>query len=226
MIQPTWSLSLRHHAFPEAGQEHAAASASASMPSETRKDEVPATACCESFPRRTRQRQAHHHRIRGPTSNRFCEFRREDRGTCALIPGHSSCRPAKSGLERMDRVGTARPSCVRGHDFPHALGSSSWKYNGGPAPEWSLSIQGLGSDVGQKPTRITFNAILSIFSKAAALGPGGSADDAGHGEAFLPGSGSWERPIESWRIWTSSMRAAQKRSGWSAAQLLWMLRGR
>jgi hypothetical protein len=96
-----------------------------------------------------------------------------------------------------------------------------WKYNGGPAPEWAYKFKD-SDPMWVKANRITFNAILSIFSKAAALGLGFAMTRAMAKLTWIWFMGESDRKLTDLGVFN---KAAQKDPA-GAAQLLWMLRGR
>jgi Protein of unknown function (DUF3176) len=96
-----------------------------------------------------------------------------------------------------------------------------WKYNGGPAPVWAYQFKD-SDPMWVKANRITFNAILSIFSKAAALGLGFAMTRAMAKLTWIWFMGENDRKLADLGIFH---KAAQKDPA-GAAQLLWMLRGR
>jgi Protein of unknown function (DUF3176) len=96
-----------------------------------------------------------------------------------------------------------------------------WKYNGGPAPTWSYQFKA-SDPMWVKSNRITFNAILSIFSKAAALGLGFAMTRAMAKLTWIWFMGENDRKLADLGLFN---KAAQKDPA-GAVQLLWMLKGR
>ena len=96
-----------------------------------------------------------------------------------------------------------------------------WKYNGGPAPEWSYQFKD-SDPMWVKANRIALNVILSIFSKAAALGLGFAMTRAMAKLTWIWFMGEDDKKLADLGVFH---KAAQKDPA-GAAQLLWMLRGR
>jgi hypothetical protein len=205
----------------QAGQEHAAASAPASISSETRKDEVPATATAVVPPADVKDKVTRIASVVRPVTDSASSD-----ATAEKTEGHARSSPDAAAAGQR-KVGWKEwtvwelLALLASAVMISLMSVFLWKYNGGPAPEWSYQFKA-SDPMWVKANRITFNAILSIFSKAAALGLGFAMTRAMAKLTWIWFMGENDRKLADLGLFN---KAAQKDPA-GAAQLLWMLRGR
>jgi hypothetical protein len=94
-------------------------------------------------------------------------------------------------------------------------------YNGQPVPHWSHHFKD-SDPPWVKASRVTFNAVLSVFSKASALGLGFAMTRAMAKLTWDWFMGKRDRKLAD----LGTFHKAAQKDPVGAAQLLWMLRGK